>query len=265
MKLTLSRSVHILALVLVSITSASAQGTSTPSTHPDREVRVVYLVPSDRTYRGAYENAIGGAIQQLQTWYHDQMGNRETFSLSKAPKKLVEVFTTSHPASWYSVNPAAGLDQALWFFYNALADGFQLAGGQFNDPQNRWVLYIDADPGCGQATGALEGVALLPANDLRGLVGEDNVPVCAGQPADTSGTCRWVGGLGHELGHTFGLPHPVPCPGGSADGALMCLGYISYPDAYLSPDDKSTLNQSPFFDPMNVRKRPTKGLECELQ
>jgi hypothetical protein len=27
-----------------------------------------------------------------------------------------------------------------------VAEGFTLTGGQFNDPEHRWVYYIDADP-----------------------------------------------------------------------------------------------------------------------
>jgi cold shock protein len=52
-----------------------------------------------------------------------------------------------------------------------LADGFALTGGRFFDPENRWIFYLDADPACGQITGGTSGVALLPANDLRGSPG----------------------------------------------------------------------------------------------
>jgi len=77
------------------------------------------------------------------------------------------------------------------------------------------------------------------------------------------GVCRWVGGLGHELGHTFDLAHPIPCPGGSADGALMCLGYITYPDTYLLPEDKEILEASPFF--VRLRRENEAGKRiCDL-
>jgi hypothetical protein len=129
------------------------------------EVRMVYLIPSDRVYRAAYEIATGEAIEQVRVWYQAQMGNTKTFVLHKP---LVEVVQTPHAASWYATNPVIGAEQSLWFWLNATSEGFALKGGSFYDPNNIWVFYLDADPSCGQAVGAAGGVALLPANDLRG-------------------------------------------------------------------------------------------------
>ena len=58
---------------------------------------------------------------------------------------------------------------------------------------------------------------------------------------------RWFGGLAHELGHTFGLPHPPGCDEGQAAcdrSALMGDGYSSYPNTYLRDDEKSVLRRS---------------------
>lgn len=222
-----------------------AQTASTRTVEP--VVRMVYLVPSDHTYRDDYAQGMEDAIRDVQVWYQNQMGNGETFHLDKT---VVEAFTTPHTASWYSTNPA-GADASLYFWFNALADGFALTGGMFFDPNNRWVFYLDADPACGQVIGGTSGVVLVAANDLRGLVGEPNVPPCPEEPPDTAGLCRWHGGLGHELGHALGLPHPVPCPGGTTDPALMCLGYITFPNTFLLPEDKAILNVSPFFSPFH--------------
>lgn len=188
------------------------------------EVRMVYLVPADRPFRPDYAIAMENAIRHVQVWYHEEMDGK-TFNLHK---RVVEVYRTPHTAQYYATNPAGSFPN-LWFFFNAIADAFALTGGIFDDPNNRWIFYLDADTACGQLVGAALGVALVPANDLRGLVGEENVPACVGEPPDVAGLCRWVGGLAHLLGLTFGLPHPDPCPGGSADNTLMCLGYITYP------------------------------------
>ena len=74
-----------------------------------------------------------------------------------------------------------------------------------------------------------------------GLIGAEPEPVS-----------RLIGGLGHELGHAFGLPHPPGCDAGSPacpTQALMWLGYITYPNAFLLPEDKSTLLASQFIAP----------------
>ena len=137
--------------------------------------------------------------------------------------------------------------------------GFDATGGGFDDPDAVWVYYIDADPACGQGVGATNGVALLPANDLRGLVGKPNVPPCIGSPPDTEGVCRWIGGLGHELGHAFGLPHPPGCDQGDCSAedyySLMFAGYADYPDTYFLDEDKEQLEGSPFFQERTIRRR----------
>ncbi|MGE5645378.1 MAG: hypothetical protein ACM336_06250 [Acidobacteriota bacterium] len=223
------------------------------------QIRVVYMIPSDRVLRREYARAIKDAIENLQVWFQDQMGDELSFSLYKPE---VDIVTTEHTADWYLSNPN-GDDWSQWFWINALADGFAETGGQFDDPEYRWLFYLDADPACGQSTGGTNGVALLPANDLRGLVGEPVVPVCSGETLVDYGVCRWVGGLGHELGHALGLPHPDGCDGGSSDSALMCLGYITYPNTFLLPQDIDSLKLTPFFTPVKVHPHAIGRWGCE--
>ena len=242
----------LIGLGFLSTSHASLHADS-PKT-PAKVVRVVYLVPTDRTARPDYVDRVDAAIQHLQIWYRDEMGNGTTFSLNK---RVVEVVQASHPAAWYSATGTR--DYTLWFWDNVLADAFALTGGRYFDPNNVWVFYIDSDPACGQAVGAAAGVSLLPANDLRGLAGEANIPPCAGDPPDSAGVCRWVGGLGHELGHAFGLPHPAACEDGDPitvcpNDTLLWTGYTTYPQTFLLESDKATLAQSPFFSPVHLRR-----------
>jgi len=210
-----------------------------------KEVRIVYLVPSDRAIRQDYQLATSAAIGHLQAFYQSQLGSGFAFSLHTP---IVEVFQTSHAAAFYTTG-ANSTDIGFWT--SVLGDGFSVSGGGFNDPNNRWIYYIDADPLCGQVTGGTSGVALLPANDLRGLTRQPNVPPCVGQPPDLNGVCRWVGGLGHEMGHAFGLPHPPGCDQGTctdfARHSLMYLGYIEYPNTYFLDADKTALLATGFF------------------
>jgi hypothetical protein len=138
------------------------------------------------------------------------------------------------------------------FFNNVIDELFESTGFIFDDPNNRWIFYIDADPACGQDTGATFGVALLPANDLRGLSGEQNVPPCPGQPPDSNPVGRWIGGLAHLIGRAFGLDFPPGCVDEDPntfcqETALMWRGYSLFPDTFLLPFDKEVLAQSPFF------------------
>ncbi len=216
---------------------------------------MIYLVPADRFYQTAYATAIEAAIKSLQVWYGDQMANGKSFRLHSPP---VEVYKTGHAASWYSTHPN-GPNPTDWFWLNTSQDGSALTGGELEDPYNTWVFYIDADPSCGQEGGGTNGAAVLLANDLRGLTGQPNVPSCQDQEPDRSGVCRWIGGLGHELGHAFDLDHPANCPGNNCpEKALMWLGYQNYPDAFLTTPDKAKLS---FFDPVQL---PEASVSCGL-
>ena len=134
-----------------------------------------------------------------------------------------------------------------------MLDDATALGVILNDPSARWAVYIDADPAPGQSGGAaLAGVTIIGAPDLRGLIGLEPAP-----PG------RWVGGLGHELGHTFGLPHPLDClaptpaagcpydalnyPFDVVGGALMQFGYLTYPATYFLPEERQFLATTPYI------------------
>jgi hypothetical protein len=224
-------------------------------------VRLVYLVPPDRSVVPLYAATLEKALRELSLWYQDHTADGSTFEMHDP---VVEVVATPHPAAWYATHPTSG-SYLHQFWDNARADAFALTGGAFSDPANIWVYYLDADYACGQMGGAgTSGVTILPANDLRGLAGERNHPPCPEDPIDTSSRCRWVGGLGHELGHAFGLPHPPGCdnpnPATPCDhGALMWTGYTTYPDTRLTNADRAQLAASPFFAPRDL---PAGGFDC---
>ncbi|WP_375434771.1 T9SS type A sorting domain-containing protein [uncultured Hymenobacter sp.] len=230
-------------------------GLAAPSASPSLliapRVRLIYLVPSDRTINPIYAGAIANAGRDLQRWYQQQLGNNKTFSLHTP---VVETYQTTHSVAWYQTNPNG--DTFAQFFYNAAQDAFAATGGGYNDPNYVYAIYIDAESGCGQCGGCGGGgILVVGSNDLRGLVGEPAIRYC---PTDSEPVqyppCRWVGGLGHELGHAFGLPHPPGCDEGQSScdaNDLMYLGYITYPATYLRASEQATLNQSPFFTTQN--------------
>jgi hypothetical protein len=233
-------------------TDASPSPAVTQGSTRTPEVHVVYLVPADVDVRGDYVQNLRAAITNLQAWYGSALGTGETFTLAHP---TVLVYQTEHEARWYATNPLPGVDQSLWFWFNATTEGFAATGGSFSDPDDVWIFYIDAAPACGQLTGGAASVALLPVNDLRGLAGEPTIGTCTGEVEPDLGPCRWVGGLGHELGHALGLPHPAGCESGSPDCpifALMWVGYLTYPDAYLTTSDRAILDESVFISAVKM-------------
>lgn len=207
-------------------------------------VRVVYLVPSDRSPQHDFETATGKAIKHVQRWYRDHMGNGKTFRLHQP---VVEVVQLPHAEGWYrehDVDP----DRKQWFWRNVLDDAFAVTRAGFHDHMNRWVFYIDSENDHDQAVGGNAGVALLPRHDLMGLIGQSMFP-------SETNVCRWVGGLGHELGHAFELPHPAGFQRFAFDrsgGSLMAYGYQRYPETFLNPEDIEQLDRNDFFNRLDL-------------
>jgi hypothetical protein len=140
----------------------------------------------------------------------------------------------------------------------------RLTGAKMRDRKNVWLFYVDADNACGQTGGAaLPSIGAFPANDLRGLAGEKGIPTCETDPPDwyARPPCRWVGGMGHELGHALGLPHPPGCEASepSCDsGSLMWGGVYAYPATYFSATERGALAKSTFIVPAE----PRRPLDC---
>lgn len=159
------------------------------------------------------------------------------------------------PEAWFRTNPRTGTGTSVLFYFNVFDIATRYAGVINDSPDVHWVVYVDALAGCNMISGGgTSGVTIMSAQDLRGFNGEQFIDECTGlrRPEFERPVTGWIGGLGHEMGHTFGLPHPPGCDQGLVtcdSAALMWLGYASWPNTYLRLDDKATLRASPFFFP----------------
>jgi hypothetical protein len=203
---------------------------------PSRPVRVLYVIPYDRAFRSDHAVAVQNAMVDLQGWYRDQLGG-QTFTLfslqpeiCRLPRAAEYYASDSWSKVFMDVQTCAPVSHSLTF---------------------AWVLYVDIVHACnapGRLGAGTTGVTMMPRQDLDGLVGERYFDDCGMEYRYPPS--RYVGGAGHELGHAFGLPHPPGCDAGlsSCDQkALMWLGYITYPNSHLRPEEKELLRASPFF------------------
>ena len=199
------------------------------STLSKRSVRVLYVVPADREFRDDYSHGMSKVIVDVQSWYRQQLDSL-TFDIYSV---IPEQCHLPEGEDYYSHGN-------VW--KKVLTDVQSCAPVRGYISRFTWALYVDAKerPGEPHELGrGGPGLAMMARKDLKGL---------SNPGSRTYG--RWVGGTAHELGHTFGLPHPPGCNDGlpTCDRrALMWTGYVKYPNTYLRDDEKAILRRSPFI------------------
>ncbi|WP_425152882.1 Ig-like domain-containing protein [Candidatus Palauibacter sp.] len=202
-------------------------------------VRSIYAHPNDRPFNADYSAAIREALEDLQLWYMEQLGGRIFILYDSIPQpcELAEdhdyYVEGGYPRTWRET----------------LAAVRECAPVEYGAASHAWVVHADISEPCGTNWGlgrGTLGLTMVGAMSLKGLV-DPELENCR-RYAD--GINRWIGGLGHELGHAFGLPHPPECSDGlpSCDhGALMWTGYAHWPDTHLRDDERAVLLSLPYF------------------
>ncbi len=202
------------------------------------KVRVIYAAPADRPFRADYSAGISRTIAHARTWFRRQLGGL-TFELHDTTPEFCQL---PEDFDHYSQGDS----------WNRIIEGLQdCAEVRHLTPSISWYVFADVGELCGQdheLGAAVGGLAIVPRHDLELLVGSQRIETCAGRRRRSR--LSVAGGFGHELGHTFGLPHPPGCderrPHCDRD-ALMSFGVYEYPDTYLRPDEKEVLMRSRFF------------------
>ncbi len=200
-------------------------------------VRVLYAIPSDREFLPEASETIADIMVDLQSWYRRELRGL-TFSVYEI---VPEVCRMSEPEDFYARGDA----------WKNVVEGVQHCGPvQQNSPGFVWVLYVDVMEPCDETheLGA-GGAGLTILGDVRDGFVRGSFYFCGEGPYYRTSE-QWIGGLGHELGHALGLPHPPGCDAGlpTCDReALMGSGNYVYPETYLRADNKEVLIRSPFI------------------
>lgn len=192
------------------------------------KLRVVYMVPSDASESAEYKDAIANAVNDLRWWYKQQVG--ATFIWTDP----VRVVKSDRSGAWFSQNRATNLGDRA-FYSNALDEARELLDVNQNNGAWVWVIYVDC-PG-NKGRGGAE-VCIMPGDDLLGL--------CGRHPTQKR-ISRWRGGLGHEMGHAFGLPEGPTTVGTDGYDGIMAVGLYKYPKTHLTETEKALLRKSPHF------------------
>ena len=197
-----------------------------PTVDPIPYSVVAYLItPTDKTFNPDYYRAVKSSMIDLQGWYKDQMGNNKTFRLNPV---VIDTLTGLHNSSWFNSNNGDSLynNTVAYGFYNSKYELKQLLGSKFDTVHNVYFAFVPANF---PDETVPRGVAAEGLQNLEGLA--------------SSYPYSWRGGVGHALGHAFGLTEVAIQ---NADG-IMSAGFPKYPACVLKSWEKDSLNASPFF------------------
>lgn len=223
--------------------SSSSAEQQDAGSNKKKTVRFVYFYPADNDAHAAYKSAIEHAAVSIQSWYAQRLEGKSIRLASPA----VETCQGRQPGSYYATQSWSRVAAAVKDCIPEFA---------WNDSAHRWVVYADVRHQCGDRENlgaSAQGVVILPAQDLQGISGEEVITDACGAAipyVGAAGLNRWIGGLGHELGHALGLPHPAGCEQGASEcdaGSLMWLGYVNFPHVELRDAERATLKASPFI------------------
>ncbi|MEZ4302395.1 MAG: mannan-binding protein [Polyangiaceae bacterium] len=193
-----------------------------------KTVRVVYIVPSDAT-RSDRAPLVADAVEHnRQLW--------STYGATFHTEPIVTVQST-HTTEWFLTHvPGNG---AAWYW---LGNACVEAGTAYPeactwDPDHKYILFLEVDissanPGVGAA--ANFGAAVMPQRNINKI---------------ENGQMRGIGAIGHELGHTFGMPEPT-CDSQEPTKNIMCSGAY-YPHNRLNDLDYPylfTAAHQPYFE-----------------
>ena len=181
-------------------------------------VRVIYFVPSDRTFQWMIPQALDTQIKKVQTLYADQMEahgyGRKTFDLETdtSGALVVHPFFGQHDDTHYH-------EDAL----NKIAEEISV---RFNIESDLYLVVIDVSTervggNCGKARYD-GGPAMVPAS------------------GDCVADDKGIALIAHELGHAFNLVHDF-----RSDLYIMSYGYDRIE---LSDCAAGLLNVNPFFN-----------------
>ncbi len=197
-------------------------------------VRVYYILPSDATRKDRADLCMRAVKHNWDIW--NKAGR--PFSYTK-----IKTLVTPHNTNWWLTNTKNheknGL-QAWEYLSNIETYLDENTDFELTDIENRAIAFIEMKaPGVSAYGNSHWGVAGMPEWVIDGI--EKQIDLKQNMPL--------VGVVGHELGHTFGMPHRA-CDKECAPRSVMCNGSSSdcdkektaYPDVTLSKEDLANLD-----------------------
>jgi hypothetical protein len=194
-----------------------------PTVNPISYSTIVYLIkPTDKSWNVDYYNAAKSSILEVKDWYKTQLG--KTFILNPV---VVDTLSGLHASGWYADNNGPDISGSVVYAYNNVKyEMKQLLGSKFDTSLYTYFVYVQANI---PDETVPRGLGVEGSNNLDGLV--DKVNFFMGMDA-------------HALAHAFGLPEPAV---ETSNGIMSAVGIPKWPNCVFTPEEKDSLNASPFL------------------
>ncbi|MEJ7732292.1 MAG: hypothetical protein WKG00_24180 [Polyangiaceae bacterium] len=197
-------------------------------------VTVLYLVPAGQEADGA------------KYWFmHDAMGVIRSFYAQAAGRTFEwtqDVLYANHPVDWFGCGPGGDYNYCAGRVDEQLIElGYPLWAAQ-----TTFLVAMQGESehyAAAMSPDTMGGVALVGADSFSQVIAAGCAPgTCAVGGADGDGV---TGGIAHELGHAFGLPHP---PDGIANRAFSLMAeHWHFPNNGFLPSELPTLAAHPLL------------------
>ncbi len=228
--------------------SPSTQPNSIPQKVVSIKTKVYWLIPSGQSPSGAFESGLPGIIDKTRQFFAGQLGG-ETFQLDGGVNKIQSL----HTAAWFygCDGGECGYQDKGWrggsegYIWERIKSDLA-SQGIIVDAANTHSIVILAPGtyqfgtgvGFGLGSNSSGGMAILGDQKTAGALGlHSGDEYC--QPVESDNCKKQViGSFIHEVGHSFGLPHPD----NAADQAISIMwSWWNYPNIGLTQKEKDKL------------------------
>ncbi|MBU2714008.1 PAN domain-containing protein [Zooshikella harenae] len=209
------KKIKIIAITtLLSLSGALSFVSQNLLAQPSKTVRVLYIIPSDAE-RADRASLVTKAVEHNQKKWADYGATFVAESIA--------VINSDKTSNWFLTNNDGFHGQNKQWYW--LGNAWNTAKSWYSDAENfdsnhKYIIFLEVDhasANSGAAAAANFGAAVMP----KGII--DSIE---------KGNYSAVGSIGHELGHTFGIPHE-DCDNQSNPKGLMCNGG-NYPNVKLT-------------------------------
>lgn len=198
-------------------------------------VKPIFLVPNDKSnevlHIAEIKESIEGGLKFIQNWINFKLKKMETFYIDS-----LKTINSDKDSEWFLYYPNNNYfnynSPKFNSFYNSISE-LQQNKLHANKCNIFLCFLFTGHQGC-----ALDYYSFLPDRDIL-MLHIENLMYDFSIIGDRIEKFRWLGGLAHELFHSFGLEDYY---NEDKSGFLMGDGFKNFPNTNLRPEDLKILN-----------------------